>query len=414
MTMNRIKVHRSTDLLTYDAPTGRMLVEGIPVTYHCNVFNHFFAKGVKLSLGDEKGREVLYRASEFAHYRLFRAIKERYGLDASETYAFGMDYFRSRGLGVLNIKGRDRIYLLASTHAHTFVKVMRSFSDVPVCDAERGFVAGLLEAALDAEPGDIRVEETSCIGAGDPICKMEVRVAGKPVGMPQPDYGRVRFYAVEGAEERERLIGRLMPAIPEADDAGIISLESAFTDMGKVWISQLPGEYYAYANMRAVEEADRETSRYTLTLAGFNCVFFTYVSIARSPTGRILLEGARTQEDYFVKLAEMGNYFGFGVFKVGEVKVGRRCECDVRLYNFYENYYPLALGREPVSYFLLGATLANALATFRHRYYERDSLGSIRAIFEDFDGIYERMEADMSFNPAKNEQRLILSLPIGS
>ncbi len=410
--MSRIEVKSSVDLLRYDPPTGRMLVEGIPVTYHCNVFNHFFAKGVRLALGEENGREVLYRASEFAHYRLFRKVKERYGLNASETYAFGMDYFKSRGLGVLDIKGTDRIYLLASTHAHTSIKVLRSFSDLPVCDAERGFVAGLLEAALDAEPGEILVEETSCIGAGDPICKMEVSTTGKRVSMPHPDYGRVVFYPVEGAEERGKTMERLIPMIPEPDDSGIISLESTFTDIKKVWISQLPGEYYAYANMKVAEMSDPEMARYTLTLAGFNCVFFTYVSIARSPIGKILLEGAQSREDYFVKLVEIGNYFGFGVFRVEDLKVGDKCECDIRLYNFYENSYLLSLGREPVSYFLLGASLAQAMATYLYRYYESPSLGSIKKVFEDFDEAYERMESDLSFDPTRNEQRVLLRLPM--
>ncbi len=412
MTMSRVRVKSSVDLLNYDPPTGRMLVEEIPVTYHCNVFNHFFAKGVKLALGEEEGREVLYRASEFAHYRLFRKVKERYNLNDSETYAFGMDYFRSRGLGVLDIKGPDKIYLLASTHAHTSIKVLRAFSDLPVCDAERGFVAGLLEAALDADPGEIYVEETSCIGAGDPVCKMGVRITRKRESMPRPDYSRVVFYPVEGAEERERMMARLIPMIPDPDDSGIISLESAFTDIKRVWISQLPGEYYAYANMKVADMADPETARYTLTLAGFNCVFFTYVSIARSPIGKILLEGAETREDYFVKLVETGNYFGFGIFKVEDLKVEDRCECSISLYNFYENSYLLSLGREPVSYFLLGASLAQVLATYLYRYYERDSLGAIKGIFDDFDEAYERMRFEMSFDPLKNEQRVFLSLPI--
>ena len=412
MSMSRVKVERSTDLLIYDPPTGRMTVEGLPVTYHCNVFNHFFARGVKLALGEEEGREVLYRASEFAHYRLFRKVKERYGLNDRETYALGMDYFRSRGLGVLDIKGPDRIHLLSSTHAYTYLNVMRALSNVPVCDAERGFIAGLLEAALDAEPGEIRVEETSCIGTGDPICRMKVSITGKKANMPQPDYGKVVFYPVEGAEEREKTMERLIPMIPEPDDSGIISLRSAFTDIRKVWISQLPGEYYAHANMRVVEAADPETARYTLTLAGFNCIFFTYVSIAHSPIGEVFLEGVRSPEDYFLRLVDMGNYFGFGVLKVEKLEVGDRCDCDVRLYNFYENSYLLALGKEAVSYFLLGAVLAQALATYRYRYYERDSLGSIRKIFEDFDEAYERMEVEMSFDPLKNEQKVGMSLPI--
>ncbi len=410
--MVRLNLKNSLDLLEYDAPTGRMLVEGIPMTYHCNVFNHFFAKGVKLALGEEQGREVIYRASEFAHYRLFRRLKEKYVLNDRETYELGMDFFRSRGLGVLDIKSPDKIYLLASTHAHTYIKVLRAFSDLPVCDVERGFVAGLLEAALDAEPGNIYVEESSCIGAGDPVCKLEVKIRRERVDYPEPDYGRVVFYEVEGADERRKTMEKLMPLIPEPDDSGIIALDSAFADIKKVWISQLPGEYYAYANMKVAEMADEEVARYSLVLAGFNCVFFTYVSIARSPIGEILLQDAVTEDDYFRKLAEMGNYFGFGVFKVGDIKRGGECVCDMRLYNFYENSYLLALGKEPLSYFLPGAALAQIMATYRYRYYDRSTatLGAINAIFEDFDRAYETLSFDMEFDTTKNEQRVWLSV----
>ncbi len=410
--MKKVNFNSSLDFVVYDPLTGRMLVEGIPVTYHCNVFNHFFAEGIKLALGEGKGKEIIYRSSEIAHYRLFRRIKERYGLSDKEIYTFGMNYFKSRGLGVLNVEGRDKIYLLASTHAHTYLKVLRSFSSVPICDVERGFVAGLLEAALDVEPGTIHVEETSCIGSGDPICKMEVRITHDRIDTPNPDYSKVVFYPVDGAEKRKNTMEKIMPLIPEPDDSGIIAIDSAFTDIKKVWISQLPGEYYAYANMKVADISDPETARYTLTLAGFNCVLFTYVSIARSPIGNILLEDAESQKDYFVKLAEIGNYLGFGIFKVEDVHENEGCECDIRLYNFYENSYLVALNRETVSYFLLGATLAQSLATYFYRYYERDSLGPVKKIFEEFDKAYESMDVDMSFDSLKNEQRVILSLPV--
>lgn len=401
-----MEINSSLDLVSYDPATGILTVEGIPVTYHCNIFNHFFSHGIRMILGEESGKEIVYRASEIAHYRLFRRLKERYGLNDRGTYEVGMRYFKSRGLGVLEVKGTDDISLIASTHAHTHMKVMKGISSVPVCDVERGFIAGLLEAALDVRPGRLYVEETECIAKGDPVCKLRVEVRKESVAYPEPDYSRVELYEVkEGLGERAENMSRIAPLIPPPDSSGIIAVPSRFKDVGKVWVSQLPTEYYSYANMRVMDLADRDSARYVMTLAGYACVFFTYVSLASTPIGELLIGDTQDEDEYIKRLFSMGNYLGFGVFDINVRGDG----AEARIYNFYENNYLLALSREPVSYFLNGATLATYVAGRVYKTYRERSEFSILKVMKSFDDLYGRAEFVSSFDTSRNAQSVDLT-----
>ncbi len=408
------KVETSLDLLNYDPHTGILSVEGVPVTYHCNVFNHFFAEGIKLALGVERGRELIYRSSEFAHYRLFSAIKRRYDLTPREMVEFGERYFKSRGLGVLNIKDKDDVTLVASTHANTYIRILRAFSDVPVCDVERGFIAALLEVALDTPPGSLKVEERGCLASYDPVCRMGIEILRKPVELPGVDCERAPLYRVPGADDRMRTMKMITERIPAPDGTGIISLDSAFSDIRKVWITQLPSEYYAYAKTRLQDMADENVVKYTLTLAGFNCVFMTYVSIAKTPIGDIVFKGTHTQEERARRFLSMGNYLGFGIFEVPYLRYdGGACECSVNLYNFYENNFLRALGREPLSYFLPSAVLAMVSAVYVYRFHENQHHGILMDAFRMFDKLYDRSEFSLSFDAEKNMQTVEMKVPVG-
>ncbi|NPB04661.1 MAG: hypothetical protein GXO39_09695 [Thermotogae bacterium] len=408
------EVKTSLDLLNYDPHTGILSVEGVPVTYHCNVFNHFFAEGIKLALGIERGRELIYRSSEFAHYRLFSTLKHRYNMSPEEMVTFGERYFKSRGLGVLNIKNKDNITLIASTHANTYIRILRSFSDIPVCDVERGFVAALLEVALDTPPGSLEIEERGCLAAHDPVCRMGVKVLHKPVELPGVDCERAPLYRVPGAEERMKLMEKIMKRIPAPDETGIISLDSAFSDIRKVWITQLPSEYYAYAKTRLQDMADENVVKYTLTLAGFNCVFMTYVSVAKTPIGDIVFKGATNLDERARRFLSIGNYLGFGIFEVPYLRYnGSTCECTVNLYNFYENNFLRALGREPLSYFLPSAVLAMVSAVYIYRFHESQRHGILMDAFRMFDDLYDRSEFSLSFDIRKNMQTVEMKVPIG-
>ena len=404
-----MEIKSSLDLVNYDPATGILTVEGIPVTYHCNIFNHFFSYGIRMILGEESGKEIVYRASEFAHHRLFKRLKERYNLNDRQTYEMGMRYFKSRGLGVLNVRGTEDISLIASTHAHTHMKVMKGISSVPVCDVERGFIAGLLEAALDVDPGRLYVEETECIAMGDPICRLKVGVRGERVNYPDPDYSRVKLYGVkEGLKERAENMSKIIPLIPPPDRSGIIAIPSRFKDVGKVWVSQLPTEYYSYANMRILELADEDSARYVMTLAGYACVFFTYVSLESTPIGDLLIGGTQDEDEYIRRLFSMGNYLGFGVFDIEVYRDGAKA----KIYNFYENNYLLALSMEPVSYFLNGATLATYVAGRVYKTYRSRDVFSILKVMKSFDDFYGRAEFSSSFDKSQNAQSVDFTLKV--
>jgi len=409
------EVKTSLDLLTYDPHTGILNVEGVPVTYHCNVFNHFFAEGIKLALGTEKGRELVYRSSEFAHYRLFSSIKQKYALSPKEMVEFGEKYFKSRGLGILDIKDKNNILLIASTHANTYIRILRAFSDIPVCDVERGFIAALLEVALDIPPGSLKVEEKGCLASHDPVCRMEIEILKKPVKLPDVDCERAPLYKVPGAYERMKTMNLLTQKIPAPDDAGIISLDSAFSDIRKVWITQLPSEYYAYAKTRLQDMADENVVKYTLTLAGFNCVFMTYVSIAKTPIGDIIFKGTHTQEERARRFLSIGNYLGFGIFEVPhlhyEAGTGT-CECVINLYNFYENNFLRAIGRKPLSYFLPSAVLAMVSAVYKYRFHESQHHGILIDAFRMFDKLYDRSEFSLKFDERKNMQTVEMKVAV--
>ncbi len=398
----------SLDYTDYVPEYGVLKVFDTFVTYHCNVFNHYFAESTLITLGNDLGIRTLYEASEFAHFRLFRNLKDRLGLSAEELLEFGKHYYKSRGMGVLEIKGINDIFLIASTSAHTYIKVSRGFFEFPTCNVERGFIAGLLEAALDVPPGYIKVEEDKCIGMGDPICKMRVIITReKNPRFRDVSYDGVPLNKRPGKEERVRKMREISKAFPEPDESGVLAIPSRFEDIKQVWIVQLPTEYYAYTNMVIAENALEEVAKYTLTAAGYNCVLFTYISLAHSPVGDVVIGDVREPDEYFKRLAEIGNYLGFGIFEVADIRnSGGRVSGSINLFNFYENNYLMAMGRSARSYFLAGATLAFINSVFWRRVYALPSMGTLIDWLRDFDELYNGVRYQVDFNDSENSQRI--------
>ncbi|MEO0188302.1 MAG: V4R domain-containing protein [candidate division WOR-3 bacterium] len=390
------------DYTEYDPETGVIKAFGVPSTFHCNVFNYFFRLGVVNLLG-ERGRDLVYESSEIAHYRLFKST----GLKGQELLDFGKEYFKSRGLGVLSFKSKNEIILYNSTHGHTSIIIEKRHSEKPSCDVERGFLSGLLHAALDVPLGTLQVEEYECMAMGNPACKMEVKVINKPKRFEEPNYTDEIFIRLDGKIQKEK-IEKIKQIMPVPDESGVLAIPSRFADIRKVWVTLLPTEYYSRVNLKMFELLDEEKARYYTTLAGFNCVSFTYISLYHTPFGEIVCGnlGEKDEMEALRCFIELSDYLGFGRVKTSFEKV----KITLDIYNFYDNNYALALKSKPRSYFAAGAMLASKFAILDLKAYKEDFKMSALGIFNKFDNIYYNADWKTEFDENKSHQRVIINV----
>lgn len=392
-------IRHSLDFAEFNPRRGKSLVWGYPYAYRSAFLNQYFEEAVRTA--HEDGRGVLYRASEFANYRVLRRARESLGLEDERGF---LDYaetlFMSLGYGRILVEN-DNLKLIASPIAQTYLYVHHTPSESPMCDFQRGFAAATLSVALNQPPGKVFVEETECVAMHDPVCRMVPRVEKAEYGFPEVDYDRLNYYEEDVPDFMER-IGMLKRAIPTADDTGNIYIQSAYGGLKRAAYLYFPADYFSYATWKVLEEGDFNTADLMLRFTGYAGFLMTFVSLYYTPIGKVAYGNPQTPEEIFTAIMGSMKYWGMGHWKVSEVREGR---VVAKVHNFYENDFQRLVGvEEPYSPYVVGGVMGLLYAVYTVRFYLKDEPLFIRDAVQSYDDAVNTFRVKSSFDHRENAQ----------
>lgn len=325
----------------YDFDTGRFVVEGEPMIFHCHHYNCFLQRSIQDAAYIDSAPILVGAAVEVVRAQLTRLLARTPEVAARKSAAETL--YRLSGFGLVDLSsvtaegGEVRT---RSTHYSTGWREKFGRSASPVAFFSTGFLAGALAAIYGLDPATIQATQTACrsTGAEEDVFRLSRGTANFALFEPRQD----TVLAAVGNDpepattvDREGITRAIagMPLLGNAD--GLIP---AFG----VYLTHMYADYYnriSFAFEREmVAAAGPEGVAVAKDLfieAGHACAFNTMGGIMISPEwDALVLPMLKTREDWLFGIVAVINAVGWGIWKVLDVAPDG---ATFRIYNDYES-----------------------------------------------------------------------------
>jgi len=354
------------ELKTESGDNHLALVGGEPLIFHCHHYNVVLQQSIEESsaLLPELS-QVLRDGAVVPPYVQFKDAFA--GKPVEERLAFGAEYYRDKGFGLLDLSGLKAnggtVQVKNSHYAMGFESRKHTGNredpaDIFTC----GFLEGFAAAAFDKAVGSYRVTETACKATGGSVCTFQVELLDSPLKMADP-VGRGKAPSS-------------MPARPAwdspVDEAKILQALSGLPLGGNeegsipafgVYLTRHYANYYNHISfeferlIRKRQPQLVEAASNVLVEAGHVCAFNTFGGIMTSPEWEgLILPMIKERRDWVYGIVSCINALGWGRYSVVEAADEKLV---MRVDDTYEsNYYLQAHGHaeHPICYFVRGAT----------------------------------------------------------
>jgi hypothetical protein len=340
-------------------PHGRVALASEPVVFHCNHYNYWLQKTVRLGSSVPMDGVIVDAASAGA-YALVKAASEGLTL-GSERLQVAADAFAELGFGTLDFGELGDQGGPVSTPVSHYGQCLvppagSTFSERQEL-FDQGFVEGAAAAAFGLPHGSFtaRVERSASLGQGTGAFELSRRSASPA-------------FAAQG-------VGAHGPAAPpppssatNVDETAILSalagLDLAGNEEGLVprFGVYLTRNLAGFYNRVSFEFSRRmaalgllEPAEALLVDAGYHCAFNTFGGIMVSGEwDAVVRPQCKTREDWVHGMVAVVNALGWGVWRVAELTPKRLV---LQVWDDYESSGHLALygkSSRPVSYLLAG------------------------------------------------------------
>ena len=336
--------------VTFDATHGNTLLFSEPVILHCNHYNAFLQRTI-LDPDYIDCRDLLSDAAAMAFIKPLQQLKgANAGEDTADYLIRAGHLFSYCGYGLLDFSASTEsggVVRSAVSHYSTAWKSKFGLAKEPMAFFDAGFISVALSVAHGKPLGSYKVVQKTCTSMGGSENIFEIILAndhvlpGNPVWAVPPDAPPAR--SVHSSLDEDFIVRSLAIMPMQGNAEGLIpAFGVVFTRMAPDYYNRISFEFE-----KRLEQVTGDNTLGALLLAeaGHSCAFNTFGGIMTSAEWKALIQPmCKTKEDWVHGIVAVVNSFGWGIWRVEEIKANERLR--VRIYGGYEsNGYQSMFGK---------------------------------------------------------------------